>query len=150
MDQLKDATDGLAKAIIETKDKDVVRNAIEQTENYGGGWAPYGDLRDLHQLSRNIIAGSSDENLKTAADNVIKSVETAVFANEVNPQQHPESKGLTIYAPTKEAVGPDYMDLEFAKDTSWSKALASLGVPSDPTKKSPSVWPDGSPRPQNK
>jgi hypothetical protein len=72
-----------------------------------------------------------------------------VFANEVNPAEHPESKGLTIYAPTSGTTGPDYAELQFAKDTSWNQALESLGVPKDPTKKGPDVWPDGSPRKQN-
>lgn len=148
MDQLKDASEELAKAIIETKDKEVVKTAIQGAENYGSGWSPYGDMRDFHQMSRNIISGTTDENLKKACQGVIGAIETAVFANEVNPQQHPESKGLTIYAPTSESTGPDYQALAFVKDTSWQKALDSLGVPMDPTKKGPSVWPDGSPRKQ--
>ena len=148
MDILKDATEGLADAIIKTDDKASIKGAIEQSENYGGGWSPYRDMRDLHHLSRNIIAGTSDEKVKKAAQNVIKSVEEVVFANEVNPNEHPESKGLHIYAPTSGSMGQDYKELEFAKDTRWDEAVESLGIKFDPTKKGPKVWPDGSPRKQ--
>lgn len=150
MDKLKDSSEGLAQAIIKTDDKQAIKDAIGKTENYGGGWSPYKDMRDLHHLSRNIIAGTSDENVKKAAEAVIKSVEEVVFANEVNPQQHPESKGLHIYAPTTGSMGQDYAELQFAKDTHWDEAIESLGVKFDPTKKGPKVWPDGSPRKQNK
>lgn len=150
MDQLKNSTNQLAKAIIKTEDKEAIKNAINLSENYGGGWSPYRDMRDLHHLSRNIISSTADEQVKKAAEQVIKSVEEAVFANEVNPNEHPESKGLHIYAPTSGSMGNDYADLQFAKDTHWDEAIESLGVKFDPTKKGPKVWPDGSLRKQKK
>ncbi|MCE1248553.1 MAG: clostripain-related cysteine peptidase [Firmicutes bacterium] len=146
MDQLKDAVDGLADAVIKTSDKDTVKQAIANAENYGGGWDPYRDMRDLHQLSTNIIDTTKDDNLKKAAQETVKAFEEAVFANEVNPQQHPNSKGLHIFAPTTSSLGPDYKELAFAKDSKWDEAVESLGVKFDPTKKGPKVWPDGSPR----
>lgn len=146
MDFLKNTTEKLADAIKKTDDKQTIKDAIGITENYGGGWSPYRDMRDLHHLSRNIIEKTSDEAVKKAAQNVTKAVEEVVFANEVNPNEHPESKGLHIYAPTSGSFGEDYASLQFAKDTHWDEAIESLGVKFDITKKGPKVWPDGSAR----
>ncbi len=148
MNLVKDKADALAKAIIDTKDKEAIKGAIRDAENYGGGWAPYRDIHDLHHLARNIIKRTNDPKVKKAAEEVKKAVEEAVFANEVNPAQHPESRGLSIYAPTTGKMEKDYMDLQFVKDTHWDEALESLGVKYDPNKKGPKVWPDGSPRKQ--
>ncbi|MCD4785937.1 MAG: hypothetical protein K8T10_19125 [Candidatus Eremiobacteraeota bacterium] len=146
MDFLKNTTEKLAQAIKKTDDKQAIKDAIGVTENYGGGWSPYNDMRDLHHLSRNIVEKTADEAVKKAALNVTKAVEEVVFANEVNPETHPESKGLHIYAPTEGSFGEDYTALQFAKDTHWDEAIESLGVRFDPTKKGPKVWPDGSAR----
>lgn len=148
MDTLKKSTDGLAKAILKTEDKQAVRDSINAAENYGGGWAPYRDMRDLHHLSKNIIAKSSDEKLKNAAGDVKKAVEKVVFANQSHPTEHPNSRGLSIYAPTSGSMGNEYKELIFAKDSQWDEAIESLGVQHDPNKKGPTRWPDGTPRPQ--
>lgn len=145
MNNLKEKVDGLADAIIKTDDKASVKQAILKAENYGGGWDPYKDMRDLDHVARNVIATSSDENLKKASEDVRKALNEAVMFNEVNPQEHPESKGLHIYAPSK-SLGPNYRELQFTKDSKWEKALASLGVKFDEGLRSPNVWPDGTPR----
>ncbi|MFP4496717.1 MAG: clostripain-related cysteine peptidase [Vulcanimicrobiota bacterium] len=144
MDQLKGNCDKLAKAIIDSDDKQGIKDAVGLSENYGGGWAPYRDMRDLHHLTRNIEKKSTDGKLKKIAGEVRKSVEEAVFANQVNPEEHPESKGLHIYMPTQGTLGSDYKELSFAKNTMWDEAIESLGVKHDPTQKQSSkFWPDG-------
>lgn len=150
MDKVKESVDSLAKAVINTSDKQAVKDAINASENYGGGWAPYRDIRDLHHLCRNIIARTSDEKLKKAAEGVKKAVEEAVFANEVNPNEHPESRGLSIYAPTSGDLGSDYLELDFSKNSQWDEAVQSLGIKFDPVKRGPNIWPDGSARKQKK
>jgi hypothetical protein len=145
IDTLTKAVNDLAKIIKTTSDKEVVKQAIGKAENYGGGWSPYGDIRDLHGMCTNIAKNASDKKLAEAAKAVVASVEAAVFANEVDPSQHPESHGLSIYAPTSEP-GYNYKDLAFAKDTEWDEALKSLGKGASESEATPKFWPDGSPR----
>jgi hypothetical protein len=135
MDGLTKATDELSKAILNTENKTAVKDAIMQAENYGG-WQqpqPYADMRDLHHVAELLEKGVSDPKLKEAALNVKKAISEAVIANESDPEKYPNSKGLSIYAPTDSPGGPEYKygNLQFARDTNWSKAMASLGnVPS--------------------
>lgn len=143
MEAVKDSVANLADAIINTKDKATVKQAITESEHYGGYSAPYKDLRDLHHLSRKLIAKSSDPEIKKACEEVQKSLGQAVFANETDPNKYPESKGLSIYAPTFGKMGYNYGDMEFAKDTRWKEAMESLGVKYDPSLKA-EAWPDGS------
>lgn len=155
MEEVKTASDALAKAIKSSNDKDSIRAAIEKSENYGGGWLPYRDIRDAVDLGNKLIESSSDEKVKAAAQAMIEAVNKAVFANENSPETHPESHGLSIYAPTSNAtqVGYKYGDLKFAQQTEWDEALISLYKPSsggddgsaNPVKDVPDVWPDGSP-----
>jgi len=146
MDLLAKATDNLAEAIIKTEEKQAVRDAIKKAENYGGGWTPYRDIHDLHHLARNIYDTCKDPALKKSAKEVIKAVEEVIFANEVNPSQHPESKGISIYAPDTQNIGYNYEDLAFAKKTHWDEAIKSLSTQQGKPHKTPAVWPDGSPR----
>ncbi|OQA14142.1 MAG: hypothetical protein BWY64_03355 [bacterium ADurb.Bin363] len=124
MDIVKDATNGLAEAILKTDEKEAVRNAIMNAQNYGGGWAPYNDMHDLGHLAKLIDKGVSDPALKKAAEGVKKAIEQAVIANEVSPK-YSESTGLHIYAPSG-GMGADYQELAFAKDTQWDEAIKSL------------------------
>ena len=135
VDGVTKASDELSKAILNTDNKTAVKDAIMQAENYGG-WQqpkPYADMRDLNHVAELLEKGVSDPKLKEAAANVRKAISEAVIANESDPEKYPNSKGLSIYAPTDNPGGPEYKynDLQFAKDTGWSKAMASLGnVPS--------------------
>ena len=70
MDGFKDSLNSLAETIMKSDDKDTVKQAIQSAENYGQGWAPYGDIRDVGNLADNIIASSKDESLVEAAKNV--------------------------------------------------------------------------------
>lgn len=145
IDALTQSVNSLAKAITASSDKETVKQAIGKAENYGGGWSPYGDIRDLHGMCTNIAGSTSDKKLAEAAKAVVASVEGAVFANEVDPSQHPESHGLSIYAPTSEP-GYNYKDLAFAKDTQWDEALKALGKGTTEPESTPKFWPDGSVR----
>jgi len=148
LNYVKEAVNDLAQAVIDTKDKQKVKDAIGKTENYGGGWAPYRDIRDLHHLCTNLET-IEDPALKNAAEKVRKAVEKAVFANENNPKSHPNSHGISIYAPTQGNLSYDYKELDFSKDTKWDEALESLGVKFSKDGEKPTVWPDGSKRKNN-
>jgi len=133
-----------------------VRQAIKESENYGGGYTPYRDIRDLRDLCEHLKQ-SKDPKVKHAAVDLIAEVDSLVIANESSASKHPHSHGLSIYAPIlkSDKIGEGYDDLAFAKDTEWSKALLSLkttGTPAEPGTPA-RVWPDGSPkkdRPQAK
>jgi hypothetical protein len=149
MDAFKDTMNAFAKAVRKSDDKDAVRNAVNQAENYGGGWAPYKDIRDVQDLADKIIGGTKDPALKKAAEDVKKAVGDVVMANENNPQSHPNSHGISVFIPTdKSAVTAQYDELAFSKDTEWDAMLKELGVgaPASDPNKIPDYWPDGSVR----
>ena len=158
MDGLTKATNTLAEAILASGDKAAIKTAIKSSEAYGSGYTPYKDLRDEYDMAEKMIksTGITDKNLKKAAQAVIDSIKTVVIANENNPSSHPNSHGVSIYAPTTAgASGPGYgyKNLDFAKNTKWDEAIASLGKSDvsamDQQKMEPevpAVWPDGSQR----
>ncbi|MEQ8167697.1 MAG: clostripain-related cysteine peptidase [Candidatus Eremiobacterota bacterium] len=161
MDDLAKSVDNLAKAILDTDEKEAVKKAMMKVKGYGQGWTPYGDMRDLHYMSELIAKGTNDPKLKEAAREVQKVFNEAIIANESEPSKYANSRGLHIYAPgnAKSGVGYDYGDLQFAHDTRWDEALVSIGnVPGPSTGQppyteeyltppsEPVVWPDGSPR----
>jgi len=157
INSLKESLNTLAKAIKKSSDKENIRTAIGKAESYGGGWLPYRDIHDLIDVCNKIVETSTDKNVREAAKLVINSVENAVIANANDPDSHPESHGLSIYAPLtySNQIGYKYGDLQFARDTEWDEALLSLGKAgsgSDEPGQShkpediPEVWPDGSPR----
>ncbi len=159
MDSLKDSVNTLAEAILATKDKAAIKTAITKSENYGSGYTPYKDLRDIVDMANKMMENTKDKAVKEAAGKLIDSVEAAVMANENNPDVHPESYGLSIYAPTRASgqLGYGYDKLMFPKDTRWDEAILSLSKPSseedgsqpaEPAKDRPDTWPDGSPFPR--
>ncbi|MCL5036496.1 MAG: clostripain-related cysteine peptidase [Chloroflexi bacterium] len=147
IDDLSKSTDMLAETILKTGDKDSIKQAIKEAEAYGGGWAPYKDIHDLHHVCTNIIGKSSDEVVKKAAEGVLTTLNDVILANENNPSSYPNSRGISIYAPETSSFGYDYKDLAFAKKTKWDEAVQSLySTTAKATESTPSVWPDGSPR----
>lgn len=144
------AVDVFAKAIIDTNEKEKVKEAVKKAENYGGGWAPYKDIHDLYDICQKIISSVTDDKLKSAAENVKKAVNEVVFANENNPVTKPNSHGISIYFPEKTysgQIGNNYEKLAFPKNTLWDEAILAV-VPSKEQKppEKPDVWPDGSER----
>ena len=150
MTELKDSLNNFAKAVRASDDKESVKSAILASEHYGGGWAPYCDIRDIGHIADNIIKGSSDDKLKEAANDIKEKLEMAVMHNAVNPQEHPNSQGLSIFAPTtKGSVTSNYTELKFAQETEWDEMLADIGIKTKSSKSqtgTPIYWPNGAPR----
>jgi len=154
MNEFKDTMNSFAKAVRKSDDKETVRQAITSAENYGGGWAPYKDIRDAGHVADNIIAKTKDPDLKKAAENIKETLKGVVMANEVNEQQHPKSQGISIFAPTqKSSMEASYGDLQWVKDTEWDEMLNDIGLSggsSDQNKAEGPMtsrwWPDGSPK----
>ncbi len=147
MEDLKTSLNDFAKTVRNSDDKDSVKQAIRDAESMGGGWAPYNDLRDIGHLADNIIANSKDVKLQEAAKDVKERLSEAVLFNQVNPQEHPKSQGLTIFAPTdKSSLSTQYTDLQFAKDTEWDEMLTELGIGGSKMEEIPEFWTDGTKR----
>jgi hypothetical protein len=159
MDALTKSVDAFAQTIIASGEKSAIKTAFKQGDKYGGGYNPYKDLRDLHNLADNVGKAVTDPAVKEAAANVKKAFKDAIIANEHSPK-YPNSEGLTIYAPTTAGNGPGYKygDMAFAKETKWADALKEVGkaggtsyvdtnfAPQDV----PEFLPDGSPFPTRK
>jgi len=132
MRSLGKAVDSLARAIIDTSDheKDLVRAAIVNAECYAGGWSVYRDMHDLHQIADLIDQSAQDVKLKEAAQGVKEALGQAVIANETSQEEHPNSRGLHIYAPTVSSNDYltmfNYRGLQLAKDTMWDEAIVDL------------------------
>lgn len=155
IDGLKNAINQFAEAIIKTTEKETVLEAVKTAENYGGGWFPYSDIHDLGHLAENISSKTKDPELKAGADNVSAALKKVVISNESHPNQHPNSEGLSIYAPRIQSDYEEktYEELAFAKDTKWDEALKSVMTKQqdgEMPKENPWVWPDGSPKPKKK
>jgi len=153
MNEFKDSMNAFAKEVRKSDDKESVRNAIKSAENYGGGWAPYKDIRDAGHVADNIIANTKDPNLKKAAEGIKEMLKSVVMANEVNEQQHPNSQGISIFAPTnKSDMEASYGDLQWVNDTEWDEMLNDIGLSGPKGQEGtgePSVsrwWPDGTPK----
>lgn len=132
MGDLGKSIDSLARSIIDTtkENKDLVRAAIVNAECYAGGWSTYRDYHDLGHMVNLIDQSVTDDKLKQAAQGVKDALGKAVIANEVSKEEHPNSTGLHIYAPT--VSSSDYMlmfgykGLELSKDTMWDEAILDL------------------------
>jgi hypothetical protein len=145
VDKFTKAADGLAETLIKTKDRENIRAAITASESYGGGWSPYGDIHDVHDACSKIAEKTTDPAVKKAALAFRDAVGDLVFANENNPEKHPNSMGVSIYAPTTVSgdIGYNYKDLMFAKKTKWDEAINALAVNQGGTpEETPKFWPD--------
>ncbi len=149
MDALAKSVNTLAQTIIASDEKSAIKTAFKQGDKYGGGYNPYKDLRDLHNLADNVGKSVKDPAVKEAAANVKKAFKDAIIENEHSPK-YPNSEGLTIYAPTTAGNGPGYKygDMAFARDTSWGDALKEIGRASGGSSYvddgNGSIWNDGS------
>lgn len=148
-EEAKNVINEFSDAIINTTDIKSVRDAIQKSEHYGGGWSPYGDYHDLHHMCNLIRVTTTDQHLSKTAEKTAKWVEGTAFAYENNPQRHPDSRGISIYAPLSISgdLGYGYKDLAFYKETKWGAAIKRFatkmsGVPES----TPKSWPDGHPR----
>lgn len=153
IDKLTSVVNELAKAILQSDEKEEIKKAIKSSEHYGGEGKPYEDIRDLHHIAHNISKTVKDENLRKIAEEVKEALSNTVIAYQSDKSKYPDSRGLSIYAPVDSGSGPayGYNDLPFAKETEWGKAMIELGKGSpsaegDMDRKVPDFWPDGSVR----
>jgi hypothetical protein len=143
MDGLAKATGELAQAILDSTERNAIRDSIREAENYGGGAPPFKDMRDFYHMADLLEKNVNDDSVKESAKNIKDLLDKAVIASQSGPQ-HPNSHGLHIYAPISyKGVEEDYKRLNLAKDVpKWVEAMEKLGgyVKPPPSTGSPS-WP---------
>jgi len=146
MDELAGVMNGLADAILATEDNKAVGMALGRSETFGGYLTPYRDIHDLHDFCNQIAIFTADEKLKEAAKKVCDTIETStVMDNQVYEEDHPNSKGISVYFPRRYAgeIEYDYGTLRFARDTRWSDAIKRFATNTEaPPRKVPEYWPD--------
>jgi hypothetical protein len=114
--------DAFAKAIIDTQvPMSDLKSIAYQTESFS-------EFKDIYDFVQRVASSENipDENLKTAAKDVMSSLGQAIVG-EQHSDQHPDAHGLQIELPTWGGLSGGYGDLAFAKDTSWPKAMEKLG-----------------------
>ena len=146
MDSLAGVMNGLADALLATEDNTAVGMALGRSESFGGYLTPYCDIHDLHDFCTQLIAETKDEKVKAAAMKVCENIEkSTVMDNEVYEEDHPNSKGISIYFPRHYAgeIDYDYGSLKFAQETKWSDAIKKFATNTqNPPVKVPECWPD--------
>jgi hypothetical protein len=110
--------DEFAQAILDTKTPMIkIKNIVYNTGHFK-------DFRDLYDFLEKLSKSDEvdDENLKNAAREVMKSLDTAIIANE-HSGSHPYAHGLHIEIPTWAGFSKGYDELAFARDTKWDEAM---------------------------
>ena len=122
MTPVTDAFDHLGSAILETS---VPLSTFSQISQSSQRFYGYTDAVDL---ANGILNDSSiqDEKVRAAAQEVVDAVGGAVMA-EQHSGTYPGAHGMTVEANTW-GVPSGYTDLQFAKDSHWTEALAKIAA----------------------
>jgi len=115
------AIDGFAQAIIDSKDSNsALKNLARRTEDFNG-------FKDIGHFCQQIVnsADITDKGLKAEAQKVLDSLKETVIANQ-SSYQYPNANGLQMEIPTSGHMSSGYGNLQFAKDTHWDEAMASM------------------------
>lgn len=146
IDEIKNACDKLAKALIVSKiDKDIIQEIIHKTQHYcvsSDDIKPCDDFCDLYNFAENISEdpNMNDPEVIEAAQEVMDSVKNTVIAEEhqgADVFKVDNSHGISIYLPANygyDKVPADnqspnfskthhYEDTSWAKDTAWDEML---------------------------
>ncbi len=122
MDNLAKTIDGFAKAIIDSKDSNgTLKTLARKSQNFSG-------FKDISHFCRQIVDSPqiTDAKLKAEAQKVVEAIDEAVIANQAS-SQYPNGYGLQMEIPTNGSMSSGYANLQFAKDTAWDEAMASMG-----------------------
>ena len=158
MNNLSKAVNDFAGSIIAYGQSNGIKMAFSQAEHYGENMLPYRDIHDLYHLADLVYHAVENPRIRESAEKVKKALNEAVIANESSKSTHPNSHGLSIYAPTRVGLMPGYgyNDLQFARDNEWDEAVTltahtprpETGDVEEPEKSGsceiPEYWPDGS------
>ncbi len=116
------AFDDFAKSIIDTDtSKATLKDIARKSQSFSS-------FKDSYHFCEQIVKSNSitDEKLKAEAQKVMDSLNEAIIANQ-SSKQYPNAHGLQMEIPTGGYMSSGYQKLDFAKDTKWDEAMASMG-----------------------
>ena len=119
MQGVADAVKGLKDAIVATETPSATLKQLRRdTQSFHG-------YRDLAHFAEQVAANESitDEKLKTAAQDVVNSVKSAVIA-EQHATKFPGARGMTIEMSRTSSSG--YFATAFQKETEWNSAVNKI------------------------
>lgn len=123
MKEVTESTDAFARVLMETSDSMAdIRNIAKATKTFYG-------YKDQFDFADRLVKSPAikDENLKTAAKDMMQAVKNAVIAEQHAPK-HQGTHGLTLEITPNGENKKGYKDLQFAKDTQWDEALGVMGT----------------------
>lgn len=114
---LTQSVDGLGRAILDSQmSMRSLRKLAKATQGFY-------DYKDLYDFADRITKSDTvpDKAIKTAAENVKKSIGGMIFA-EQHSSRYPNAHGVTIELGKRGG----YADIAFAKDTCWDEAMKKM------------------------
>ena len=137
MDTLKESINGLAVALLETKESQMQINSIlRNSHSYYGipsDTRPYPDYRDLYHIAERLSSTRqiTDPKVLKAAKNLMQSIDRSVL-EKTNTFKERDSHGLSIYSSVEEKNYDKYnhRQMQLAKDTLWEKAMCRFKLTS--------------------
>lgn len=106
-----------------------------RTQSFSGGYDFFGlpsyPYLDLYDFAQNVKRYIPNQEIKNLADDVMSSIESAVFAERHGNSRlrfdHVDAHGLSIYLPyRKRTYNALYEDLDLAIDTSWDEFIKNV------------------------
>jgi hypothetical protein len=110
-----------SEAILSTENSmSELKSLVYKTQSFSG-------FKDIYDFAKRVAESENltDENLKTAANDVMASLKEAIVA-EQHSTRYPDAHGLQIKLSSWGSPGADYQDLAFAKDTKWAEAQEKI------------------------
>lgn len=123
LQQLDDALDGVAAALLEREDPGVELDAAAAASlDFEGGW---GSDRDLGHLLELLEQGASSPEIEAAAVAARSALDEVVLANFTVGRGVDDANGLSIYAPTRGEVDELYLQGIWSERTRWDDLLVA-------------------------
>ena len=110
-----------------------VRDGQDASGDYRVEAYDWTDYRDLYELASVLRNDSSDANVRSACDQIMQAVNSAVIANLVTGTEYTDSHGLSVYLPTPSSFSSAYTALSFANTYQWDELLTQAvgGAPAE-------------------
>lgn len=127
LNEVVSAADGLASAIEANMGlvRADVRAAQRQAQSYDFDMLCYVDYKDIYDFARQIRSLADVAAVRSAAQNVMTAVNSAVLYERNSGALVAASYGISVYLPDPREMLTLYSDLTFAQDTRWDEFLTS-------------------------
>ncbi|MGV8122747.1 MAG: clostripain-related cysteine peptidase [Candidatus Xenobiia bacterium LiM19] len=129
MNEVAQKMNTFSQSILDTRTPmNELRGLAARTQEFSG-------FKDIYDFTQKVAESTriTDEKLKSAAKDVMASLDKAVIA-EQHSAQYRGSHGLQIELTTYGSPSSEYKELAFARDTKWGEAMTRIGqrVPGEP------------------